>query len=400
MDQLTPRLPSVANHSTAGRALAPATRGASQRTRPVVALAHDYLTQRGGAERMMLSLLRAFPEAPLYTSVYEPESTYPEFGNYDVRTLWPNRIAALRQHHRRGLPIYQAAFSRLLIDAEALICSSSGFAHGARTTGVKIVYCHTPSRWLYQQADEYLAGWPRVLRAGARMLAPALRHTDRRQATTADLYLANSAVVRERIAEAYGIDALVVPPPMTSFAVGTDHPVAGVVPGYLLCVSRLLTYKKVDVVISAFAELPDHRLIVVGSGPEEERLRAACPRNVALLGHVDDAELRWLYRNCAAVVSAAHEDFGLTALEAASCGKPAVVLEGAGFLDTVIDGKTGVFFPQPTAGSIVAAVRKAAATTWDPEAITDHAESFSEASFAKRLHQAVATTLEGRRPVS
>ncbi|MGH9124835.1 MAG: glycosyltransferase [Acidimicrobiales bacterium] len=239
-----------------------------------------------------------------------------------------------------------------------------------------------------------------MLRAGARMLAPALRHTDRPPATTADLYYANSAIVRDRLAEAYRIDALVVPPPMTSFAEVTDHPVAGVIPGYLLSVSRLSTYNQVDAVISAFADLPDQRLIVVGSGPEEERVRAACPRNVRLLGHVEDAELRWLYRNTAAVVSAACEDFGLTALEAASCGRPAVVLEGAGFLDTVIDGKTGVFFPEPMPPSIVAAVRKMATTAWEPEAIKDHAESFSEASFAIRLHQAVAITLKGRRPVS
>ena len=120
-----------------------------------VALVHDYLTQRGGAERVVLAMRRAFPSAPLYTSLYDPQGTFPEFQDAEVRTSSLNRIPGLRQHHRAALPLLAPTFSRFRIDAGVALCSSSGWAHGARVTGRKVVYCHTPARWLYQ-SDRYL----------------------------------------------------------------------------------------------------------------------------------------------------------------------------------------------------------------------------------------------------
>ena len=128
--------------------------------RPEIAIVHDYLTQRGGAERVVLSILKMYPDAPLFTAVYNPDGTYPEFADYDVRPLWTNRVGALRRDHRRGLLIYPLAFSALKVDTDVVVCSSSGFAHGVRTTGRKVVYCYTPPRWLYDEAHTYLAGWP------------------------------------------------------------------------------------------------------------------------------------------------------------------------------------------------------------------------------------------------
>ena len=136
----------------------------------IVRLVHDYLTQRGGAERVVLSLARAFPGAPLHTSLYEPATTFPSSARVDVRPTPLNRLAPLRRDHRLALPLLAPAFSRLRIDADVVVCSSSGWAHGARVTGRKIVYCHTPARWLYQ-ADRYLRGRG----AGARLVAGALR---------------------------------------------------------------------------------------------------------------------------------------------------------------------------------------------------------------------------------
>src|SRR5436189_353008 len=115
-----------------------------------IALVHDYLTQRGGAERVVLSLTRAFPDAPLYTSLYDPAGTFREFADVDVRPLALNAIATLRQRHRLALPLLAAAFSRLEVPADVVVCSSSGWAHGAQVEGRKVVYCHTPARWLYQ----------------------------------------------------------------------------------------------------------------------------------------------------------------------------------------------------------------------------------------------------------
>lgn len=356
---------------------------------PDVAIVHDYLTQRGGAERVALSMLKAFPDAPFFTSLYEPDSTYPEFLNYDIRPMWTNRLGLLRTHHRRGLFLYPAAFSSLRVDAKVVLCSSSAFAHGVRTAGRKVVYCYTPSRWLYSEAATYMAGWGAPLGQVVGMATPLLRRWDRRAARTADRYLTTSTVVQRRIRDTYGIDARLVPPSASRPVTGMERPPADVEPGFILCVSRLLAYKNVEAVIAAFALLPGQRLVVVGEGPELAHLRAKAGPAVTMRGRVDDAELAWLYLNCAGLIAASHEDFGLTPLEAASCGKPVVALRAGGFLDTVIDGQTGLFFDQPDAPSIAAAVRSMLARTWNEELILAHADTYSEESFIARLRSAI-----------
>ena len=238
-----------------------------------VALVHDYLTQRGGAERVVLSLTRAFPGAPVYTSLYDPDGTFPEFADVDVRTLPIDRVAPLRHHHRFALPVLAPSFSRLKIAADVVICSSSGWAHGAQVDGRKIVYCHTPARWLYQQG-RYLRGhaWP--VRAAAGLVRAHLERGDKRAAATADLYVANSTAVADRIKAVYGIEAEVVPPPPALTPDGPMRALEGIEPGFILCVSRLLPYKNVDAVVKAFAQLPAERLVVAGPG----RKKTHCAR--------------------------------------------------------------------------------------------------------------------------
>src|SRR5436190_15727729 len=177
-----------------------------------IALVHDYLTQRGGAERVVLSLTRAFPDAPLYTSLYDPAGTFPEFADLDVRPLLLNAVVPLRRRHRFALPLLAYAFSRLRVEADVVVCSSSGWAHGAQVEGRKIVYCHNPARWLYQP-DRYLRDQSSALRIVARGLRRPLLRWDRAAAASADRYLANSSFVAQRIRDSYGIEAEVVPPP-------------------------------------------------------------------------------------------------------------------------------------------------------------------------------------------
>jgi glycosyltransferase involved in cell wall biosynthesis len=351
-----------------------------------VALVHDYLTQRGGAERVALSLTRAFPGAPLHTSLYEPAATFPAFAAVEVRPLPLNRLGPLRRNHRLALPLLAPAFSRLRVDADVVVCSSSGWAHGARCTGRKIVYCHTPARWLYQP-ERYLRGRGRAQRTIASALRPALTRWDRTAAASADRYLANSTVVAERIARVYGLDAEVVPPPPALTPDGPAEPADGLEPDFVLCVSRLLAYKNVDAVVAGFAELPDERLVVVGAGPEEGALRRMAGANVSILGSVDDARLRWLYRACGALVAASHEDFGLTPLEAASFGKPSAVLRWGGFVDTVAEGESGIFFETSTPRAVAEAVRELRACNWNEAAIFAHSARFSEARFIERIRE-------------
>jgi glycosyltransferase involved in cell wall biosynthesis len=353
-----------------------------------VAITHDYLTQRGGAERVVLSMLRAFPRAAVYTSLYDAEGTFPDFRGADVRVAGLDRIAPLRQHHRLALPLLPATFSRLRVSADVLLCSSSGWAHATRVDGKKVVYCHTPARWLYQSAH-YLSERQLAARAGLAILRPYLLRWDRRAAATSDRYLANSTVVRDRIRNAYGIDAEIVPPPPALDPREPRQPVDGVEPGFFLCVSRLLPYKNVDAVIGAFSPDDEERLVIVGSGPEEDRLRARAGARVRLLGSVSDEELRWLYGACTGVVAASYEDYGLTPLEGAAFGKPSAVLRWGGFEDTVQEGVTGIFFERPEPNAIREAVRKLRARNWESDEISAHAERFSQRAFVERLRQIV-----------
>ncbi|HKU56911.1 MAG TPA: glycosyltransferase [Gaiellaceae bacterium] len=353
-----------------------------------VALVHDYLTQRGGAERVVLALTRAFPDAALYTSLYEPSTTFPDFANLDVRPLPLNRLAPLRDRHRLALPLLAPAFSRLHLPEDVVICSSSGWAHGACASGRKIVYCHTPARWLYQP-ERYLRGHGLAARSTLRILRPALERWDRRAAASADSYLANSSAVAERIRQIYGLESEVLPPPPALEPGGPAERVTGVEPDFLLCVSRLLPYKNLDAVVRAFSRLVDERLVLVGSGPEEPRLRSLAGGNVSLLGAVSDEELRWLYRECSGLIAASHEDFGLTPLEAAGFGHPSAVLRWGGFLDTVEEGGTGLFFDSPTPETVADAVRRLRRHGWDADAIRAHAQRFSEDRFIDRIRTIV-----------
>lgn len=362
--------------------------------RPRVAIAHDYLTQRGGAERVVLALHRAFPDATIHTTLYHPDGTYPEFGDAHVVVSPLNHIGALRREHRAALPLLPYAVSRLRVDADVVVASSSGWAHGVPTTGRKLVYCHAPARWLYQ-ADAYLgdeAG--RSLRARALgLLGGWLRRWDRRAAASADRYLANSTVVRDRIAAAYGIDAEVLPPPYGIDPADPQQPVPMLEDwadgGYLLLVSRLLPYKNVDVAVAAVRGLPE-RLVVVGSGPLEARLRAQAPDNVRIVTGLSDAQLRWTYAHARTLLAPSLEDFGLTPLEAAAFGVPTLALHAGGYLDTIDERVNGTFFEEATAAAVRAAVVADRGRAWDAAAIRAHAEHFSEERFNERIRAEVA----------
>lgn len=363
-----------------------------------IALAHDYITQRGGAERVALSLSRAFPAAPLHTTLYEPETTFREFADVDVRTMPINRWGVLRAHHRLALPFLAGAVSRYPVEAEVLVASSSGWAHGIPTTGRKIVYCHAPARWLYQ-TDRYTGAQhapsmrSRMMTAATDILGPRLRAWDQDAAHSADRYLVNSTVVRRAVHEVYGIEAEVLPPPPANLTGdGLVDPLPGVDQPFLLCVARLLPYKNVDLVIEAVATVPGIRLVVVGDGPERARLEALAARvgGTVLAGRVSDARLRWLYENCIGLVAASYEDFGLSPLEAATFGKPTVALHDGGYLDTVVEGRTGTFFERADAGEIAAAVETLARSAWDADELRRHAEGFSEERFIGRIREVVA----------
>ncbi len=362
-----------------------------------IAIAHDYLTQRGGAERLVLSIVRAFPDATVHTLFYEPDQTYPEYRDVPIRTSVLNRIGVLRRDPRRALPLLAPVASTMRIDADVVVASSSGWAHAFPTRGKKAVYCHSPARWLYV-ADDYLgqAGRLDPKRLALAVLSPLLKRWDRRAALSADAYRGNSTVVRKRIRDAYGIDAPTLFPPFSpDVAKGEQEAIEqlsgwGEQGGHFLVVSRLQPYKHVDRVIEAFRDMPEHRLVVIGRGPLRDQLRAAAPSNVRLLEDLTDAQMRWAYANAVALVAASHEDFGLTPLEAGAHGKPIIALRAGGYLDTIREHTNGVFFEQPTPEQIRAGVAAFIEHgAWDSVAIREHVEAFSEERFIQELHRLV-----------
>jgi glycosyltransferase involved in cell wall biosynthesis len=363
---------------------------------PRVAIAHDYLTQRGGAEKVVLSMSRAFPFAPIYTLLYEPTTTYPEFAERDIRVSRLNRFAPLRKNHRAALPVLPVAARSVFVDADVVVTSSSGWAHGFRTSGRKLVHCHSPARWLYLP-EQYLGDSSVLKRAALRGSSPYLRSWDRRAALSCDRYLAVSSVIQRRIADVYGIEADVLPSPVAMTRSDRLEPVPEVQRwlrtdepenAFYLCVSRLLPYKNVDAIVRAFSGT-DRRLVVVGRGPQADALQRMKTPNVLIVSDLTDAQMAWLYRSCRALIAASYEDYGLTPIEAGVWGRPSVVLRWGGFLDTVEEGVTGVYFDQPEPAEIADALDRFEETSFDPDKIARHTEQFTEAGFAQALYTAV-----------
>ena len=287
------------------------------------------------------------------------------------------------------MPLLAPSFSAHKVDADLVICSTSGWAHGVRTRGRKLVYCHAPARWLYQ-SQVYLGsnsrpGRPTAARLALAILKKPLMNWDRRAADSADMYIVTSRAVQTQVRDVYGIDAHLLPPPVADMSDWAATRVTGIEPGYLLCVSRLLPYKNVDVLLEAMRKLPNERLVVAGTGPELKALRAVAPTNARLLSRVTDEQLAWLYKNCSAVVAPSYEDFGLVPIEAAMFGKPTAALRFGGFLDTVVDGETGVHFADATPGDIAKAITEVGTLKAPASKLVAHAQRYGDNAFVAGL---------------
>lgn len=358
-----------------------------------VALAHDYLTQRGGAERVVLALARAFPGAPVHTTLYDRDGTYPEVGELEVNTSVIDHVRPLRRYHRLALPVLPLAAATLKPAEDVVVASTSGWAHAFPAAGRVVAYCHAPARWLYQ-SEAYVGGplWrsPRGVALG--VMRPGLRAWDRRAARRPERYLCNSRVVRDRIREAYDVDAEVVHAPHSIDRSAPREEVPALRDwaddGYHLVVSRLLPYKNVDVLIEAVRGTRE-RLVVVGRGPERHRLEAMAPANVRMLEGLTDAQLRWVYAHARLLLAPSFEDYGLTPLEAAAFGVPSVSLRAGGYLDTVREGVTGLHVDTADPRAFHDGIRDAVRQDWDVAAVRRHADAFGEERFAERVRAVV-----------
>lgn len=342
-----------------------------------VAIVHDYLNQPGGAERVVLEMSEIWPDATIYTSLYRPDSTFPRFREKTVRTS-PLQRLPVDEGFRNLLPLYPLAFRSFgTLKEDLVVSSSSGWAHAVKThpQARHVVYCYTPARWLY--GGEYLgaSGRQRALEP----VAPLLRAWDRRAARKPDLYIAISNAVRERIERVYGRDAPVVYPP-----VDTERFMPSPRGERLLVVSRLLPYKRVDVVVAA-ATRAGIGLDVVGEGPALAELRRMAGPSVVFHGKLDDRAVTALMQDARAVCVPGAEDFGIVPVEAQAAGKPVVAFGAGGALETVEDGFSGVLFERHDVECVLDAIRRCDTLTTAPEDLAVRAQRFSCSAFRSAL---------------
>lgn len=352
-------------------------------------LVHDWLNQRGGAEDVLEVLVSMYPQAPLYTSMYWREGMPAAYGGWDIRTTWMDRLPGIHRHHQPYLPFYPLAFGRLDLSQYAVVLSNkSGFCHGVRS-GPKtthICYCLTPTRyvWRYQ---EYAAreSLPLALRAALKPLILWLRRWDFRAAQRVNHLVAISTEIQARIRQYYQRDSTIIFPPVDThqFAPTSRRD------DYFLFVGRLVPYRRIDLAVRAFNRL-GLPLLIAGDGRDREALEAIAHSNVKFLGRVSDAERAELMARCRAYILPGSEDFAIAPVQAMASGRPVIAYASGGALDTVIPGKTGLHFHEPTARSLAAAVQEFNDSDFDEVTIRRHAEQFDKSAFECKLRAFVA----------
>lgn len=349
-----------------------------------LAIVHDYLNQMGGAEKVVEIFHQMFPDAPIYTSIYDPEAVSPVFKEADVRPSFMQKLPFIKSHARHYLALYPYAFELFdLSEYDVVLSSSSAFAKGVVTKPgtCHICYCYTPMRFAWN----YHAYMDReVISRRARTFLPyiihRLRKWDEISANRVDNYIAISTEVQKRIKKHYRRSSSIIYPPVDV----NSFPLSRTDEGYYLCMSRLLPYKKIDIVIEAFNKLK-MPLVVLGDGRDQSRLQSLAGPTVKMMGRVSQEELAQTLAKCRALIFPGHEDFGLTPVEAMACGKPVIAYAAGGAMDTVSEGVNGTFFFEQTAESVMEAIKHFNPTRYSPEEIRRRAMIFDVELFKKKM---------------
>ncbi|MGL5065924.1 MAG: glycosyltransferase [Microcoleus sp.] len=353
-----------------------------------IALVHDYLTQPGGAERVFELLCKRYPNADIFTSLYEPKKTI-DLGEREVRTTVLQKVPGASKNFRLMAPFYFSAFRALdLQEYDLIISSTTSFAKAVRKRpgATHICFCHNVTRFLWDTTT-YLRDYAKYRNLSG-MLEPIfqkMRKADLDSAQEPDFYIANSSTVATRIKRFYGKESVVINYPIDTnkFIFSQDKE------DFYLASARLLGYKRIDVIIEAFNWL-GWPLLITGDGPERERLESRALKNIKFLGHISDTERSQLMSKACGAIVAALEDYGLVPVEANASGTPVIAYGKGGVLDTQIPGKTGVFFKLQTPEAIHAAVLESSKIEWDYEQIRNHAiANFSEAAFFEKVDRVV-----------
>lgn len=354
-----------------------------------LAIVCSWLNQYGGAERVLEVVHDMYPEAPVYTSIYWPQALPNHYRSWDIRPSFLNRLPLIKRRHQPFLPLYPLGFECFdLRGYDVVLSLTSAFAHGVITSPETqhVCYCLTPARFLwnypgYIEREEV----GRLARLALPLFLKGLRTWDRLAADRVDRFIAISRTVQRRIAKYYRRDSQIICPP-----VETNFPISCAKPeDYFLIVSRLVPYKRVDIAVRAFNEL-GLPLRIVGEGRDRAALQAMARPNIRFLGYLSDEQKMKQMARCRAFLFPGEEDFGITPLEALAVGRPVIAYGEGGALDTLEEGRTGLFFRQPTPEALIEAIKRLDRYDFDPAYLRRHVQRFDVSEFKGQLAQVLA----------
>lgn len=354
-----------------------------------VGLVHDHLNQNGGAERVLLSLQALWPNAPTHTLIYDERAFGNMFQGKEIRTSFLQRMPLGKRFFRYMLPLMPPATeSYNLNEFDVVISSTSAFAKGIIPPpyGLHFSYCHTPTRYLWTDAHSYIEELraPKIVKAILPLLQTKLRVWDQVAASRVDYFIANSQTVQHRIKRYYGRDSVVIYPPVDTAAFSISNEPKR----YYLTGGRLVSYKRFDLVVDAFNKL-GRPLKIFGSGPELKALKKRAKSNIEFLGRVSNEERAKLYQESIAFIHPQEEDFGITPIEAMAAGRPVIAWRRGGTTETIIDGKTGLFFDQQHWAELADTILHFKEEDFKPHEIRAHALTFDTAVFHKKMREFV-----------
>jgi len=360
-----------------------------------VALAHHWLVTMRGGEKTLQEIAGLGGEAPIFTLLAEPDRLSDELRRHPIHSSFLQRIPVLRRRHRLLLPFMPRAAERMDLTAyDVVICSDAAVAKGmrCRPDALKICYCHSPMRYVWDLHEAYLREAGRIGGAVFSGMVDRLRRWDRQAAATISAFVANSDCVRERIRRAYDQPSTVIYPPVDL----APSSVRTAPEDFYLVVTELVGYKRTDLAVEACKRL-GRRLVVIGDGPQMRRLRELAGPTIELMGYQDDPVVRDHMSRCRALLFCGEEDFGLVPVEVQSCGRPVIAYARGGACETVLDGNTGLFFQEQTPKAVVEAIERYERQSdrlWPADRIRRHAQQFDAAHFRARFTRFLRWCLE------
>ena len=363
-----------------------------------IALVHDWLTALAGAEKVLEAIYELYP-SPIYTLIKDEEKLKGSiFEEADIRTSFIQKLPKAIDKYRNYLLLFPLAIEQFdLSNYDIIISSSHAVAKGVLTNSnqLHICYCHTPIRYVWDLYHKYLeeTGLSRGIKGLlAKFVLHYIRIWDFTTINRVDYFVANSKYVARRIKKIYGRKSTVIYPPVDvdKFEVYTQKR------DFYLTVSRMVPYKKIDLIVEAFSKMPDKKLIVIGDGPEFERIRKNATKNVEILGYQPFEVLKEYMKTAKAFIFVAEEDFGIVPVEAQACGTPVIAYGKGGVTESVINGETGIFFEEQTANALVEAIKKfeKLEDKFDPLKIRRNAERFSKDRFKREFKVFVEEKIE------